>query len=136
MSAHDSAREEALLLWSNTTLGLLLFWWRGNRQQGGRTSLTGTGLEGLPVFDVRTLDTARLRVASSIFDDFAGKRFLPANEAYHDPTRKALDEAVLLHLLSLPPGTLEPLDLLRLKWCAEPSVHGGKHTRPPGVISD
>ena len=25
---------------------------------------------------------------------------------------------------------LEPLDLLRLKWCSEPSVHGGKGTGP------
>ena len=24
----------------------------------------------------------------------------------------------------------EPLDLLRLKWCSEPSVHGGKKTTP------
>ena len=25
---------------------------------------------------------------------------------------------------------LESLDLLRLKWCSEPSVHGGKKTAP------
>ena len=24
------------------------------------------------------------------------------------------------------------LDLLRLKWCSEPSVHGGKKTAPEG----
>ncbi len=136
VSVHDAAREEALLLWANTTLGLLLFWWRGNRQQGGRASLTGTGLEDLPVFDVRALDEAQVRVASSIFADFAGKRFLPANEAYRDPTRKALDEAVLLRLLNLPDSTLESLDLLRLKWCAEPSVHGGKKTRPAGFVRE
>ena len=85
---------------------------------------------------MRALDAAQIRVASSIFADFAGKRFLPANEAYRDPTRQALDEAVLLRLLRLPEQTLESLDLLRLKWCAEPSVHGGKKTRPPGIVSE
>ena len=126
VSAFDSTHEKALLLWSNTTLGLLLFWWRGSRQQSGRARLTGTGLNELPVFDVRTLDSSQLAAASSIFDDFASRDLLPANEAYRDPTRKALDEAVLLRLLHLPEETLESLDLLRLKWCAEPSVHGGK----------
>ena len=75
-------------------------------------------------------------MAPSIFADFAGKRFLPANEAYRDPTRKALDEAVLLRLLNLPESTIESLDLLRLKWCAEPSVRGGKKTRPPGIVRE
>ena len=30
----------------------------------------------------------------------------------------------------LPEGILEPLDVLREQWCAEPTVHGGKSTRP------
>ena len=136
VSAFDSTHEKALLLWSNTTLGLLLFWWKGSRQQSGRARLTGTGLKALPVLDVRTLDSSRLEAASAIFDEFAGRALLPANEAYRDAARKALDEAVLIGLLSLPRSALRSLDLLRLKWCAEPSVHGGKHTRPPGVISD
>ena len=32
---------------------------------------------------------------------------------------------VLIDMLGLPTSVLEPLDLLRLKWCSEPSVHGG-----------
>ena len=52
------------------------------------------------------------------------------NEAYHDETRQALDEAVLTDLLGLPEDILEPLALLRLQWCQEPTVHGGKATRP------
>ena len=43
---------------------------------------------------------------------------------------------MLLRLLNLPESTLESLDLLRLKWCAEPSVHGGKKTRPPGIVRE
>jgi len=41
-----------------------------------------------------------------------------------------LDKALLVDLLKQPAEMLEPLDLLRRQWCAEPSVHGGKRTRP------
>ena len=56
--------------------------------------------------------------------------FLPANEAYRDMSRQELDRRVLLDLLGLPDTVLEPLDVLRMKWCSEPSVHGGKGTGP------
>ena len=85
---------------------------------------------------LHALNAAQTRVASSIFADFAGKRFLPANKAYRDQTRKARDKAVLLRLLALPESTLESLDLPRLKWSAEPNVHGGKRTRPPGSVGE
>ena len=38
--------------------------------------------------------------------------------------------AILCDLLGLPTTILEPLDTLRLAWCSEPTVHGGKNTRP------
>ncbi|WP_156013226.1 hypothetical protein [Thioalkalivibrio sp. HK1] len=57
---------------------------------------------------------------------------MPANQAFEDDNRKALDEAVLIDLLGLPKTILEPLNLLRRLWCEEPSVHGGKSTRPGG----
>ena len=39
---------------------------------------------------------------------------------------------MLCDLLGLPESILEPLAALRLQWCEEPSVHGGKPTRPGG----
>ena len=126
----DARREEALALWANTTLGLICFWWVAGRQQQGRAILTISGLPALPVLDVRELDARQLRIAARIFEDFREWTFLPANEAYRDETRKALDRAVLCDLLGLPESILEPLDVLREQWCAEPTVHGGKSTRP------
>ena len=41
-----------------------------------------------------------------------------------------MDRRVLLDLLGLPDTVLDPLDVLRMKWCSEPSVHGGKGTGP------
>ncbi len=122
--------EKALTFWANTTLGLIAFWWVGSRQQQGRASLSISRLPELTVLDTRTLSPKQLARADSLFDEFAGRDLLPANEAWHDETRQALDRAVLLDILDLPEDILEPLDLLRRQWCAEPSVHGGKGTRP------
>ncbi len=118
-----------LVLWANTTLGLLAFWWIGTRQQQGRARLTITQLPHLSVLDPRTLSKEQIVQAEVIFETFKGKIFLPANEAYRDKTRQALDRAVLVNLLHFPEDVLEPLAILRDQWCAEPSVHGGKKIR-------
>ena len=118
-----------LVLWANTTLGLLAFWWIGTRQQQGRARLTITQLPRLTVLDPRTLTSDQIAQAEDIFERFKEKTFLPANEAYRDGVRQALDRAVLVELLQLPEAVLEPLSILRNQWCAEPSVHGGKKTR-------
>ena len=119
-----------LLLWANTTLGLMCFWWSAARQQQGRARLTITALPDLPIVDPRHLDDSRLAAAERIFDEFRDRRFLPANEAYRDRTRIDLDRAILVDLLRLPENVLDSLDVLRRQWCSEPSVHGGKSTRP------
>lgn len=118
-----------LILWANTTLGLIAFWWIGARQQQGRANLTISQLPGLTVLDPRTLNSDQTAQAEDIFSDFKDRTFLPANEAYRDNTRQALDHAILIDLLQLSKDALEPLAILRDQWCAEPSVHGGKKTR-------
>ena len=129
----DDSWEKVLVLWANTTLGLIGFWWRGTRQHQGRAVLTITRLGELPVLDPRQLSEGQIERAQAMFDEFADRALLPANEAYRDPSRIALDEAVLIDLLEMPKQVLEPLAVLRQQWCAEPTVHGGKGTRPGGT---
>ena len=121
--------EEILCLWANTTLGLVAFWWQGTTQQAGRVGLTLSRLPTLPVLDPRCLDTQQLEAVAKLFAEFKGQEFRPANEAYRDDVRQALDQAVLVDVLGLSREVLGPLSNLRDKWCAEPSVHGGKATR-------
>ena len=121
--------EAAMVLWANTTLGLMMFWWHGNRQHPGRSIVTISGLPFLAVLDTAKLTKAQHAVAHKLLKKFGDRELLPANEAYHDPVRKDLDRAVLVDLLGLPATILKPLDLLRRKWCAEPTVHGGKATK-------
>ena len=118
-----------LLLWANSTLGLMTYWWQGTRQQQGRAIFTISRLPELNVLDARCLGASQLQQCQAVCDEFRSRSLLPANEAYRDPVRKALD-AALWDMLELPYALLTNLDLVREKWCAEPSVHGGKRTRP------
>ena len=126
----ERRHETAAVLWANTTLGLMLFWWQGSVQQAGRACLTVSRLPDLPVLDPRALGDAQHALARDLLERFRERTFLPANEAYRDETRQALDAAVLVDLLGLPASILEPLAVLRTQWCGEPTVHGGKATRP------
>ena len=129
---HSETCTNALVLWANSTLGLMTFWWLGSRQQQGRAITTISALPQLPMLDASALTAQQLERAATLFERFKDELFLPANEAYRDETRKALDRAMLVELLGLPEAVLSPLDNLRLQWCAEPSVHGGKETAPDG----
>ena len=124
--------EKALALWLNTTLGLVARWWVSSRQQQGRASLTVTTIGHIPVLDLREIPPTRVRHLAEEFDRFAGGTLLPANEAFRDNTRQAIDRAVLCDVLGLPETILGPLATLRLQWCTEPSVQGGKRTGPSG----
>ena len=128
----DHRWETSLVIWANTTVGLISFWWIGTRQQEGRASLTISKLPTLTVLDPRSLTATQLDRADKILEQFRDQSMLPANEAWRDETRQALDRAVLIDLLGFPEDVLEPLALLRRQWCAEPSVHGGKNTAPDG----
>ncbi|MDE2958220.1 MAG: hypothetical protein OXU68_14610, partial [Bacteroidota bacterium] len=120
--------EIPLVLWANTTLGLIAFWWLGTRQHGGRSMVSITLLPELLTLDPRKLSQAQLRQASDLYGQFEHAQLRPANEAYRDKVRQQLDKVFLVELLGLPSEIVDELDLIRWQWCAEPSVHGGKKT--------
>ena len=122
--------ENIIALWANSTLGLMCSWWEGSLQNQGRSILTISSLPKLRVLDPRSLSDQQLDLAAEIFKQFEDRPFLPANESYRDATRIALDRAVLVDILGYPKDVLEALENLRLQWCNEPSVHGGKKTKP------
>ena len=121
--------EKPLALWANSTLGMIGFWWLGMRQQQGRAMLTISRLPDLLALDARALSEEQSARAQAVFADFRDRKMLPANEAYRDPVRKELDQALLVDVLGLPEELLDGLAALRDSWCAEPTVHGGKSTR-------
>ena len=122
-------QEKALVLWANTSLGLLLHWWHGNKQQPGRGSIGKTMLHTLPILDVTALEPKLLAEAVKLFDTMSQQTLLPLHEIDGDPIRKKLDEAFARNVLRLPASILAsggPLELLRRKLSQEPSIRGGK----------
>ena len=122
----DARFDCAFALWCNSTLGLLLYWWHANKQQPGRGITTIRAVESLPVLDFRTLSNAQLHTAHAIFDEFRDLDLKPAYLADADANRALLDRRVLCDMLGFDADTCEAVRRLAAKWCAEPSVHGGK----------
>ena len=114
---NDSRFDYAFAIWGNCTLGLLCYWWHSSRQQSSKAGLTITLSETLPVLDFRTLSDEQLATAERIFDEFRDLDLMPAYLADADPNRA---------LLSFGEDVYRGVRRLAQKWCAEPSVHGGK----------
>ena len=123
----------AFTIWSNSTLGLLAYWWHANRQQNGRGRTSIRAAESLPVLDFRALSDAQLATAERIFNEFRDKEFKPAYLADADANRALLDRRVVRDLLGFDEATYQAVRRLAQKWCAEPSVHGGK-ARPKDAV--
>ena len=122
----------AFSVWGNSTLGLLSYWWHSSRQQSSKATITIRSAESLPVLDFRTLTEDQLTTAETIFDEFRDKELMPAYLADADPNRALLDRRVICDLLGFDQDTYHAVRRLSGKWCAEPSVHGGKG-RPAGA---
>ena len=129
----DKRLDYAFVLWANSTLGLLSFWWHSNLQVAGRGSITIRSAETLPVLDFRALTDDQLIMAELIFEEFRDKELKPAYLADADPNRALLDRRVVCDLLGFDEETYVGVRRLAAKWCAEPSVHGGK-SRPRGSV--
>ncbi len=121
----------AFSVWGNSTLGLLSHWWHSSRQQSSKAGMTVRSAPSLPVLDFRALTSEQLRTAEAIFNEFRDKDLKPAYLADADPNRALLDRRVVCDLLGFDQETYAGVRRLAAKWCAEPSVHGGK-ARPGG----
>ena len=116
----------AFAVWGNSTLGLLSYWWHSSRQQSSKANMTVRSAEPLPVLELRCLTDEQLLLAEKIFEEFRDKELKPAYLADADPNRALLDRRVICDLLGFGEEIYKAVRLLSAKWCAEPSVHGGK----------
>ena len=128
----DDRIDQVFTVWSNSTLGLLLYWWHSSTQQPGRGIVTIRSAETLPVLDFRAFSDEQLETAKAIFDEFRDLDLKPAYLADADQNRALLDRRVVCDLLGFGEDVYQAVRFLAAKWCAEPSVHGGKK-RPRGA---
>ena len=119
-----------ILLWANSTLGLMSFYITGTRNQKGRSNLTVSRLPELLVLDPRKLSPEQLKTAKEIFNRLKDKEFMQANIADYDPTRQELDKALLCELLGHSQEILDRLEIIRSQWCNEPHLYSRRRDRP------
>lgn len=121
---HEDARVlKAFALWANSTFGMVMHWTKGQRTHAGRSTTQIGALKRVPCPRLDCLDDPALDQGIADFDKLSKTDLLPACQAHVDPTRIAIDEAVV-RLLGLPCSTTKTLEDLRRLWCSEPSVHG------------
>ena len=89
-------------------------------------------LKHCPFLDLRALSEEQLRTSEAIFNELRDMELKPAYVADADPNRALLDRRVVCELLGFDEETCVTVRRLAAKWCAEPSVHGGK-ARPKGA---
>lgn len=125
----------AFALWANSTLGLVVQWTQGGRQQQGRSLIQVGAIRKTPVPDLGALPSEKLAEASEAFLRLKDQTLLPACQAHADTTREAIDQAVLkmfgfveAHppLAKVPHESLasRTVDDLRDAFSREPLVHG------------
>ena len=128
----DKRFDYAFLVWGNSTLGLLSYWWHSSRQQSSKASILSAPWPSSQCWTSAPSRMSSLRTAEAIFNEFRDKELKPAYLADADPNRALLDRRVVCDLLGFDEDTYVAVRRLAAKWCAEPSVHGGK-ARPRGA---
>ena len=94
--------------------------------------MTIRSADTLPILDLRALTDEQHAIARDIFDDFRERDLKPAYLADADENRALLDRRVVCDMLGFGEDVYAGVRLVAAKWCAEPSVHGGKR-RPRGA---
>ena len=131
--AEKTRREIACVLWTNSTLGLLLHADHANQAMQGRGTGSKGMLESLPILDINGLETWQLEAAEAIWRDFANREFDSFHRCAVDPVRIELDRRVVREMLGLDTSAEETVKRLRMLLASEPSIHGGKKPVLPAV---
>ncbi len=126
----SAAQEKVLVLWGNTTLGILMHWWYANKQQAGRGNIGKSSLKNLSVLDVTLLTAQQIEAAEGLFNEMSQRDLLPIHQIDRDAARHELDTKFFRDVLGFSTDILEaggPLDIFRMKLAKEPSIRGSKN---------
>jgi hypothetical protein len=86
--------EKALILWLNSTLGLLLLLSQREETQGAWVKFKKPVLAEMPVLDVRVLGVDQMKYLVGAYNTLSKRPLLPFPKMANDPVRKAMDAAV------------------------------------------
>ena len=112
----DEATEKALVVWLNSSLGLLATMTQRTSTRGGWVAMKKADLKELPVLDPRRLSTSQVQNLSRLFDSLATAEFERLPSMTNCPARRALDDGIS-KILDLP-----DLSTLRDLLASEPVI--------------
>lgn len=121
---NDENFEKAYTVWSNSTLGIFMFWYTSSRQQPGRGLIRKAVGDTIPILDFRKLNSEQIDGFNRIFDKFSKTELLPIDQLNIDSVRIKIDEEILT-ILEININ----LDDLRTRLCNEPHfrLRSGNH---------
>lgn len=97
----DELMEKALVIWMNSSLGLLTVLAERTSTEGAWVSMKKEDVVSLPVVDVRSLSDNQLNRLAQLFDDLSELEFQRLPNMVDCPARRALDDG-LSEILDLP----------------------------------
>jgi hypothetical protein len=124
----DQRAEKALVLWLNSTLGIVNTLSYRVPTEGPWVDFKKPSLHQMPVLAVDDLPDRKLELASRVFDGISGNSLLPMSAYLEDDVRKEIDRAIA-QLLDL----AVDLDGLQQLLGREPVISGKPLGRAPDV---
>jgi hypothetical protein len=118
LNSDNEEQEKALVLWYNSTLGLINLIAHRVPTEGPWGKFKKRHLESLPVLDVSKLKPQQLKTLANAYDAVATSSLLPLPQMGQDAIRAKIDAAIS-QALGLP-----ALDTLRQTLAREPIVSG------------
>ena len=97
----DVSGEKALVVWLNSSPGLLTILAQRTSTEGGWVAMKKADLEDLPVLDLRRLTSSQLQGLSDLFDETAEAEFQRLPGMAFCPARRSLDDGIA-RILDLP----------------------------------
>ena len=113
-------KNEALCLWLNSTLGLLLRVIHGNRPYLGRSALPHELARTMPVLDVDRLSNGQLMAAATVYADLKHRELQGFSALVADPVRGEINERLCREVLDIDP---EIVAEITRKLALEPTLH-------------
>lgn len=129
LKSDDAGLKDALAIWLNSTLGLLVRTCYAQTTQPGRATMQVNALADFPVPDFAAATPAgqqARQLAQERYGELADLTLESISYAFRDANRHKLDAAALeLVGLGGNAAAARALAHLRSLWCREPAVHGG-----------
>ncbi len=89
-----SQQSKALLLWLNSSIGMLMYYGCRAITQGAWMQMKKPAWESMPVLDVRNLKKVQLQKLADSYDKLSIESLLPLAQLDADPVRKQIDVAI------------------------------------------